>query len=251
MKGFILSFGLALSLSGLIMMGCETNPADPTFPKDKDLVANSAENSAQIYGTVSSVAQMSEILRGPDNKVKFSSPDIQNPQQAVALAKRVKQHVLQLYIFDHQNKIGIHNALSDSLLWQFMKRNLAKGYTEVVRVYYDFSADVARVEDIKFEYDDRHRIQRDSVVVKAKLNFTLEDESDDILQSLEEFKSYKPGHPIQEENISIVLEPYQPGTEPTDGVFTNTIKYIESNFVSKTVERAELHAGVGGSWSKE
>ncbi|MDQ7052848.1 MAG: hypothetical protein Q9P14_08140 [candidate division KSB1 bacterium] len=240
--------GILLALG--VIWGCETNPTDPTNVNDSDLSSKAVQNSAEIYNTVSTVKQVTEVLRGPNAILQVDQPGAQNIGSLSAQAQQVKQHVLRAYQLNQRRSNKVLGAMSDSLIWEITQKDKMAGYTERVRLYYDFDTGKARFEAIKFDFDDRHQIKYDSATVKLDLNKTLDDESDDTIESFEELKQYKVGHHMVEEWARVQLDDYAPGTEPTGGEFDKRIDYAESSLIQQTVEHARLTTDQGGEWSK-
>ena len=237
-------------IGAMLLSGCETNPTDPTLIDSKNVADEAVANSAEIHKTISSTRQISEFLRGSDNIIQVESPDL-TPASLSKRAADISSYVLQVYQAEMKKDGRLLSATGDSLIWEFMQRNQMEGYSERVRLYYDFATGKARVELIKFDFDDRHWIKYDSATVKMDLNKTLDDDSDDIIEALEQLKLYKEGQPVVEEWSRILLDPYPPGTEPKGGVADSRITNAPSSFIQETVEHAEIKADSGGLWSKE
>lgn len=238
-------------LSALLIFGCESNPTDPSIvPDENAAVKKATENSVGFYNTVASVQNVGDLMRGAGAAVELEKVDINNPSGAYMRAKRAKLTVLT-DIAAHPDRLNKVNGVNgDSLLWEITKRKEFKGFTETLRLYYDFATGKARIESIKFDYDDRHWLRYDSARIALDLNSTLLDDSDDLLLSLEDLKLYKDGHHLEEEWAKFVPDPYTPGGEPDGGILESRTTYIASSFISKTVEKVEFHAGAGGSWQK-
>ena len=242
--------GTPLILSALIW-GCESNPADPSIVPDENTTANQAARiSVDLYNTVASVQTASEFMRGAGEKVELQDVNINNPSGAFAHAKRARQVVLA-DLAAHGAAINhIDGIAADSLLWQVTNQKPFLGYTETVRLFYDAATGKARLEAIKYNFDNRHWQQYDSAAIRADLNGTLFDDSDDVLLSLQQLQRYKAGHHLQQKQSTFTPDAYAAGSEPTGGIFESTTIYNESSFIQKTEERAEWHQATGGQWQK-
>ena len=242
--------GTPLILSALIW-GCESNPADPSIVPDENTTANQAARiSVDLYNTVASVQTASEFMRGAGEKVELQDVNINNPSGAFAHAKRARQVVLA-ELAAHGAAINhIDGIAADSLLWQVTNQKPFLGYTETVRLFYDAATGKARLEAIKYNFDNRHWQQYDSAAIRADLNGTLFDDSDDVLLSLQQLQRYKAGHHLQQKQSTFTPDAYAAGSEPTGGIFESTTIYNESSFIQKTEERAEWHQATGGQWQK-
>jgi hypothetical protein len=243
---------LVFSLSILFAVGCSDNPVSPG---DEDEVNKTVEkvssNSVEIYNTVSSVKQISDLLQGPESKVDVGIPEVKNPGQAMNFYKSMMRKSFDRVQSDPKLLTKIQGALSDSVIWDVTVRREVLGFTVRNSLIYNSKTDSARLFEVRFDFDDRHRLAYDSTEIKAKLNFTLFNPFDDVLLSLENLKQYKPGRLLQEEKVSFVPDPYAPGTEPEGGILESNITYSSSSSISRTHARLEYHKGSGGSWSKE
>ncbi|RMF67661.1 MAG: hypothetical protein D6743_04550, partial [Calditrichaeota bacterium] len=246
-KWYLRAAGLMIATA--LLWGCETHPTDPSNVQD-DLTTKAAQTSSEVVNTVATVQKIGEFLGGADDLIAVQSPDLNNPGSGGGKAMAIKQQVLNWFEADQRAQAHLLGAASDSLIWELTVRNQEKGYTETARLYYDFETGKGRVEDIKFKFDDRHKVKRDSVVVIVDLNKTLEDESDDVIESLEELKLYKENQPIVQEWAKLVLDPYTPGTEPQGAVYDKRITNADNSFVLETIEHAEIHNGNSGELSK-
>lgn len=225
--------GTPLILSALIW-GCESNPADPSIVPDENTTANQAARiSVDLYNTVASVQTASEFMRGAGEKVELQDVNINNPSGAFAHAKRARQVVLA-DLAAHGAAINhIDGIAADSLLWQVTNQKPFLGYTETVRLFYDAATGKARLEAIKYNFDNRHWQQYDSAAIRADLNGTLFDDSDDVLLSLQQLQRYKAGHHLQQKQSTFTPDAYAAGSEPTGGIFESTTIYNESSFIQK------------------
>ncbi len=251
MKTRVTGLFVITALSALLFTGCESNPTDPTKNKDTNFSEQAKTNSQEVYQTVSSVQRVTEVLRGPDEKVSFSSPAFSSTDEGTAMALALKNDLFKKLPPYRKMKLGVNTIQSDSLLWELTERKQAEGYTETVRYYHDFGTGISTVEVVQYNFDARHELERDSVRIVVDVNFTIDDESDDVLKSLYELKKYKAGNLIDTEEAQITLGDYEPGSEPTTGTFRSTIEYNETNYILKTEEQAELRGENDGEWQRE
>lgn len=234
-----------------LLAGCDRNPIDPSQRRDgQEALQRAAKSSSEFYSAVASAQDASTLMRGTGAIIAAPELDLKNQSSGYVQAKRAVQRVL-VELASHPERLSnLDGVNGDSLLWQFTKRNQFAGFTETVRLLYDFDTGIAKMQAIKFNFDDRHWVRYDSSYVEADLNKTLEDESDDLIKIVENLKQYKEGHQLQEEWSKFVPDAYPPGSEPDGGIFDKKVNYHESSFIRQTSEHAELHAATGGEWSK-
>ena len=247
----IWSTSLILCLSLLYTLGCSNDPVSPDEEEISESVKTMSSNSAEIYSAVSSVSQITDLLQGPESKIDVGIPEIENPGQALNFYKSLMQKSFDRMNSDSKLFSKNHSVFSDDVIWDVTVRDSIGGFTVRNSLIYNAETDTARLFHVRFDFDDSHRLSYDSTEIKAKLNFTLFNSDDDVLLSLENLKQYKPGRLLQEESVSFIPDPYDPGTEPEGGILESNITYSASSSISSTHARLEYHEGTGGNWSKE
>lgn len=243
-----MSAALALFLVGTI--GCSNTPTEPGG-KLSPAVESVSKTSAEIYSTVSSVQDIGNLVQGPQSMLDVGVPEVENPQQAMSFARSIIRETVSGAIGDPKFVDQARMVAGDTLIWDVTIRDTLRGFTVRNSLRYDPATGHGRLFHVRFNFDDRHRLTYDSTDVKVDLNFTLFEDADDVLLSLENLKRYKPDRLVQEEQVSFVPDPYEPGAEPDGGVLESTVIYASSSFISSTHSRLEYHEGTGGSWSKE
>ncbi|KAA3659784.1 MAG: hypothetical protein DWQ10_08155 [Calditrichaeota bacterium] len=228
---------------------CEKVPTDPTQVEDNQTLEKATEQNVALFNTLSSISQIENMMSGPAANIEIGEVDVTNPQTAKAFSEVTKSSALA-QLRNDLLKNGGARTLSDSLIWEVTVQRPVLGYTERTRVYYDYATGKAIVENVKFDYRDRHWLELDSARVYADLAGTLEDDTDDIIESLYELKQYKAGHFIQKEISSVEIDPYTPGMDPTSARATSETFYPSDRFISKKTEQASFDNG-NGSLSKD
>lgn len=232
-------------------LGCSAeNPSGPE-PQPQQVskkVQDAGSATARIYQNVTSFEELSALISGPNAVAKLDIPEMSNPQRAAAHARRVEKRVVGRLL---STKPGLERQMADgdSVLWEGEFEE--NGVTYRGKLLYNADTDEARLYVVGFRFPDTHPLSYDSTEIKARLNRTLSDDSDDVLLAVDLLKRYKEGGLIVEEQGRFVPDPYNPGSEITGGVLSNEVRYASSSFVRKTAARLEYHEGQGGSYSKE
>lgn len=249
------SFSMILLVAGLFFiqnMGCSDSPVSPNDNENppNETVQKISDNSTDIYNTVSSFRQVSDLIQGPDAFVDMEIPEVENPQQAMKFAKSVQEQSLELVKNDVQILNKARGTSGDSVIWDITYHDDKKNITFRSSLIYDDQTGIGRLFFVGKQYPENHPLEYDSTEIIADLNSTLFDNSDDVLTSVENLKRFKPGHLIQEQKGKFEVDPYVPGNEPTGGILTSEITYSGSSFVSSTHAQLEYHEGEGGGFSK-
>jgi len=243
-------------LAGMLVLiglfGCSSE--NPISPNDDDAVNKTVKNasatSVNIYKNVSSFKQLSDLIHGPAALVEIEIPEMQNPQKAMSFAKGIQQQAFAKVKSD-QKLLKATSALADSVIWDVTYRDDIAGVTYRSSLIYNNETGRGRLFFVGFDFRENHPLAYDSTEIIADLNFTLLDDSDDVLVSVENLKRFKPGRLINEQLGRFVPDPYAPGTEPTGGILSADISYSSSSFIRSTHAQLEYHEGNGGSFEKE
>ncbi|MFQ5708638.1 MAG: hypothetical protein ACE5HO_14380 [bacterium] len=243
-----------LTLWLLYALGCSSD--SPVAPENGGTEVNAtvqkvSANGADIYSTVSSFKQVSDLMQGPESFADLEIPEVQNPGAAMNFAKSIMTRSFDTLKSHGELLTKTQGVLSDSVIWDITERDDKKGVTIRSSLIYDPETGKARLFFVEFNFRDSHPLDYDSTEIAVDLNFTIFDDTDDVLLSLVNLKRYKPDRLIAEEMGSFVPDPYPPGTEPTGGVLTSDITYSSTSFIESTHAQLEYHEGVGGSYSKE
>lgn len=243
-----------LSLLLMAMFACSTG--DPTAPEDNNdpttkTVESTSSSSVGIYQNISSFKQVTNLIQGPAAIADLDVPEVKDPNTATNFARSMKQKAFNLLSSDMKalSKTG-QIAFGDSVIWDVTERNDDEGVTYRVSLIYNNETGEARLFVVGFDYLGGHPLEYDSTEIRADLNFTILDDSDDVLLSLENLKRYRPGQLISEERGSFVPDAHAPGTEPEGGTLMSEVKYSDSSFISSTKATLEFHEGQGGSYSR-
>jgi len=230
--------------------GCTSdNPTSSDEPEPQnETVQNVSKSSVEIYQNVAAFEQVSQFVLGASAIVDLEIPELQDPGTAAKFGDQVKSKVLTTVNRMPKNFATIQQ---DSVIWDITEKDPDTGITHRFALFYDSETGHGRAILVGFDYPASHPLTYDSTEIRADLNFTLTDDSDDVLLSLEHLKRFKPGQLIDEEKGSFVPDAHAPGTEPTGGILTSEITYSSSSFISQTTARFEYHEGQGGSYSKE
>ena len=249
---WIVTFVLSLLL--IAMFACSSkNPTSSDNNEDQvnKMVESTSSSSVGIYQNISSFKQVTNLIQGPAAIADLDVPEVKDPNSAMNFAKSIKQTAFTLGAKDLKvlSKTG-QIAFGDSVIWDVTERNEKEGVTYRVSLIYNDETGEARLFVVGFDYLEGHPLEYDSTEIRADLNFTILDDSDDVLLSLENLKRYKPGQLISEERGSFVPDAHVPGTEPDGGILMSEVKYSNSSFISSTKATLEYHEGQGGSYMR-
>ncbi|MFQ5638801.1 MAG: hypothetical protein ACE5IR_12485 [bacterium] len=253
LQSILKCFAVVVLLGTLGLTGCTSeNPVSPAPDQNKPqiskVVKTTSSAGVQIFSNLSSFSETSQLIGGQDEIIDLEIPEMENPEKAMAFAKVMQQRTWARLPLSKSNT-DIQSAAGDSVIWDLEFEE--NGITYRSKLVYDPTNGKAHFFLVGKQFPESHPVAYDSTDVRADLNSTLLDDSDDVLERVDLLKRYKPDQLIQEETASFVPDSYQPGTEPTGGTLTSDISYSSSSFLTRTGARFEYHEGSGGSYSKE
>lgn len=234
----------------LLLIGCwgcaSDNPVSNNEPNSQNETVQSVSNSSvDIYQNVSAFEQVSQFVLGASAIVDLEIPELKDPEAASRFASQIQSRVI------NRMPKQFVTLQQDSVIWDITEKDGDSGITHRFALFYDSETGYGRLILVGFDYPASHPLTYDSTEINVDLNFTILDDSDDRLLSLQHLKRFKPGQLVDEEKGSFVPDTYPPGTDPTGGILNSEITYSSSSFISKTTARFEYHEGQGGSFSKD
>jgi len=237
----------------MFLFACSSN--NPVQPPDNsepvnETVQTASKSSVDIYQNVASFKTITNFMQGESGLAELDVPAVQNPTAAMRFFGDVRQQAMQKLRPIIKRGNSLQSAMGDSVIWDVTERDSVAGVTHRILLTYNPQTGVGILTVVSFDFDESQPLEYDSTRVVVDINFTILDESDDVLVSLESLKRFKPGRLIHEEHGTFTPDPYSPGSEPDGGVLTARVTYRSSSFISSTDERFEYHAGQGGSYTK-
>lgn len=246
---------LLSAFSAVGYWGCSSsdNPAKPV-PDDNPPVNKTAQTMGQtsvtLFSNATSFSQIDDFMGGADEVVDLDIPDLNNRANASQLARKIKNQSLSV-LSNHFDKVTLpKTAQDDSVVFDVTERDSIKGVTHRASLIYNPKTQQARFFFTGFDRRADDPLEYDSTEVKANLNGTIFDDSDDILLSVSVLRRLRPGQLIREEVGSFVPDPPAPGADPTGGVLMNQITYSNSSFISRSEATFSYHEGSGGNFEK-
>ncbi len=254
-KNTVFKSSLTVCLALLLQLGCSSSdsPVSPdTGNNDQGAVQAEAagETGFEIHRNVASFEEISSFIVEPNEIAALDIPEFETPGAAARFGASVKRRSLSALSKRPEALNRIQSAAGDSVIFDVTERDSVEGVTHRVSLIYDPDAGTARFFVVAFDYRDGHPLTYDSTEVKADLNGTLLNDSDDVLLSLYNMKRYNAGQLLQKTIGTFTPDDHAPGTEPEGGVLTSEVTYVSSSFINSTQARFEYHPDSGGSYSK-
>ncbi|NIW80960.1 MAG: hypothetical protein GWN16_16505, partial [Calditrichae bacterium] len=92
-------------------------------------------------------------------------------------------------------------------------------------LYYDSQTGNARYYEAIYQFPNQIQLEYDSTEIRADLNFTLEDTTDDKLLSVYQLTNFKPGFYVEKKEGQADVTDYGPNNEVTGATLHNEVFY--------------------------
>ncbi len=245
---FVIATLLALALTA-----CSSND-NPTSPSDNNELSENAQTTSNagisINQNIASFKQINSFIGGQSEIVDVDIPEFETEATAAQLSKKITKRTLNTIKRHPDIYSRAQGIAADSVIFDVTEYDSLTGFTNRVSLIYDPATGKARFFVVTFNYPTGHPLAYDSTEVRADLNGTLLEDSDDVLLSLNNLKKYQAGQLILQEEGSFIPDSYPAGTEPDGGVLNTKVLYSNSSFITRTEATFESHPGAGGSYSK-
>lgn len=242
------------TFGALALTACSSSDSNPTAPIDNEKPSEDAQTTGKagisVYQNIASLKQIDNFAGGQSNIVDIDIPEFETEGAAAQLSKRITLKALNT-IKRHPNIYKAAQGIAaDSVIFDVTELDSATGFTNRVSLLYDSETGRARFFVVTFDYPTGHTLAYDSTEIRADLNSTLLDDSDDVLLSLKNLKKYQEGQLILQEEGSFIPDAYPVGTEPDGGILSTKVLYSNASFITSTEATFESHQGTGGSFTK-
>jgi len=228
----------------LLNTGCEKNGASPQLEK-LNLSAQSRSGlsgSWEVYQSLKSVNDINGIMSG---NVIDDDQDIglmTSAAQMESELSKMKKNVVELAQSDY-----VQNTMGDSLIIFIDYTDPISGISVRKALYYDPATGKARYYEAIYQFPPQIQIEYDSTEIRADLNFTLEDTTDDKLLSVYQLTNFKPGFFVEEKEGKAIVTDYGPNNEVTGATLHNEVLYGMQTQLEKLTQDFEINPDESGS----
>ncbi len=245
---FIMASILALGLAA-----CSSNDSNPISPENEEISENAqtAGNAGtSIYQNIASFKQVNSFIGGQSEIVDVDIPEFETQSAASQFSKKITVQTLNSIKRHPDIYQAAQSVAADSVIFDVTERDSVANVTNRISLIYDPETGKARFFVVTFDYPADHSLTYDSTEIRADLNSTLLDDSDDVLISLKNLKKYQEGQLILQEEGSFIPDSHLAGTEPDGGILNTKVLYSNASFITSTEATFESHPGTGGSFTK-
>lgn len=232
-------FILSSVIFGLILFGCKQEPSEVTQELQVDEVVEQlagfgweANQFVQTGSEIEELTQESDLLSGSDLEITGSNMNLKN--NAVRLFEEMKVQLPTSNEF--------YKPTLDSLYWFFddtlfgVKRAL----------FYNSQSGIARYYEAKYKFAIWRNLVYDSAEIVVDVNGTLNDGSDDMLQSLHQTQNFKTNFFVQSIIGDLVVTDFVEG-DITGAEWTQDTYYHSNRYLSHLGRMADINPDKSGT----
>jgi hypothetical protein len=245
---------LAVTIA-LALVSCAKNPTSPNAntPAQNDKFARMATaTSAEVYRSVQTFAQIEQALDGPAALGKINVPAVGSLQKSGTTFKQALIPFQQEASALAQQAGRLHKTQGDTILYEKRWIDPRTGINYHLLLSYNTTSGKAAVSTVATNHPSSSPLERDSTRIVVNVNFTLANTTDDVVELLENAKTFRRGYRLRYEEGRLVPDKYQPGSQPTGGVIEALSQYASGQDTTEVRQRLEYHETTGGlgSFSK-
>jgi len=243
----VISWGLLAILPLFLMTGCEKSTMDPSQDLLQMSVAaeDGLTSSWQTIHNVSSVGEVHSILEGDVEIDQSEFGGIYNTDQIMSEYEKFQT--------------GLETALSasmegvtfeDSLIWFIDWTDPISGVSVRKALYYSNVTGHARYYEAIYQFPNQLRLAYDSTEIRADLNFTLNDETDDRFLALFKFTRFKDGFFVSKIEAQAQATNWDQNNQVTGATASNHVWYGEQSRLDQLLQQLEINPDESGQISE-
>lgn len=231
-------------LALLLTVGCEKSV---TGPKGDELKVSKATHDGLVSGwqTIHSLDAVSRV-----SKMVGSNTGVEEPEYGgITSKKKLNMEVRKM-------KKGIAEALSsnrpngindgDSLLWFIDWTDPISGVSVRKAFYYNNTTGKARYYETIYKFPSQLELKYDSTEIRADLNFTLNDTTDDKVLSLYKLSEFKPAFYVNKIEANAQVTDWDEQNQVTGVILNNEVWYGQQNELEKLNQELEINPDESG-----
>ncbi len=239
---------LFLFMVAVLFQSCDKNSTDPGS-QDLQLsesVTQGLVSSWQTIHSISSVEDVKELLSGDAELEEGEFGGITSVNQIRTEFNKLK-NTLETAVLKNPGEF-ISNG--DSLLWFIDWTDPISGVSVRKALYYNTDTGVARYYEAIYQFPNQLRLAYDSTEVRADLNFTLNDASDDKLLSVYKKSLFKEGFFVEKIEATAEATDYDPNNQVTGAIATNHVWYGDQSRLDQLTQQLEINPDQSGQISE-
>lgn len=240
-----MSFAIVMGVA-LLNMSCEKNGASPEIEKLQLSPGSQAGLSGtwEAYHSLNSVNDINGIMSGEvieddDDKVELLTTSAQVEMQF----SKMKKNVAELA----QSNKGQNMMSGDSLIIFIDYTDPVSGISVRKALYYDSQTGKAHYYEAIYQFPNQVQINYDSTEIRAFLNFTWEDTTDDQLISVYQLTDFESGFYVEKKEGKALVTDYGPNNEVTGATLHNEVFYGSQTELEKLTQDAEINPDESGA----
>jgi hypothetical protein len=229
----------------VVLSSCERQITQPEFEEIQLSQATSQGlvNGWQTVHTISTAGNLSSVVKKELPLEKHEQDGLYTTEQLnLGIEKIERSYVPVLKRQNHSFSRSI-----DSLLWFIDWSDPISGVSVRKALYYDSHTGKARYYEAIYQFPNHLQLKYDSTEIRANLNFTLVDSTDDKVLSFYKHSQYREGFDIEKSTTSAVVTDYDFQNRVSGAILENTVWYSMNNDIEKLFQKLELNPDESGS----
>jgi len=236
-------FILASIIFGLLLIGCKEEPSEVIQELQVDAFVEQmagfgweANQYVQTGSEVENVTQESDILGGTD--IELPGGNISAKKSAIQLFEQAQKEL--------PKTTELHKSTTDSL-YIFIDDTV---FGVKKALYYNSATGIARYYQVKYKFAVWRNLVYDSSEVVVDVNFTLDDGTDDMLESFHQTQYFKQNYFVQSIVGDLIVTDFV-GQKITGAEHSQDTYYHQRRHLSHLRRFADINPDKSGTWRED
>jgi hypothetical protein len=229
----------------VFLSSCEKQMTQPELEENQLSQATSEGlvNGWQTVHTISTAGDLSSVIKKELPLEKNEQDGLYSTQQLNLDIEKIEHSYVPVL---KQQSLSSSRSV-DSLLWFIDWSDPISGVSVRKALYYDSNTGKARYYEAIYQFPNHLQLKYDSTEIRANLNYTLADSTDDKVLSLYKHSIYREGFDIEKSTTYAVVTNYDFQNKVNGAVLENTVWYSMNNEIEKLFQKLELNPDESGS----
>lgn len=228
--------GILVALGLILMIGCsKSSNSSQTSQLDQNL-ENISKTAYATIDLIASTIDGNEMITSGENfnlggaDVPIPPNEMKEVFQKLEFGRELeKKHIFELQGFQKVDSLIFYQEFGDS-----------SGNSGYIKILYDSDTDLLKLFYVVLSTPSSSIIARDSILFEIKANYTIYDNSDDLMKGLHEVTEFRDVVIVQQKTVDVVVNQYNANNEPIDISYHEVDDYSELSFLLKRTANGSI-----------
>jgi hypothetical protein len=244
-KRIVSKLFLIVFLVSLMTIGCEKNMVSQ---QEENLEFSTAATKGLVgsWQTIHALNSAKDISKFVHNQSPVSRKEVGGLYDIAQIAVEIDKFEEKVPMFSKSENISPVRG-DDSLLWFIDWKDPINKTSVRKALYYDRLTGRVRYYETMYQFPVHLQLRYDSTEIRADLNYTLIDSTDDKILSIFKLTEYRENFDVIKTESNVIVTDYDEQNEVTGAVMENLVWYSERCELEKLTQNLEINPDESGS----